>query len=71
MSLKELTSAGIAKGFVQQVFHHPRHGLRFCDLVQPSFMTIEGNKKFAVNNLTTIWAVHLYPRNRRLLPDQL
>lgn len=32
----------IFNGFVNQFFHHPWHGLRFWDLVQPAFMFMAG-----------------------------
>jgi predicted acyltransferase len=38
-SLHELMPGNV---LVQQFFHHPWHGLRFWDLVQPSFMTMAG-----------------------------
>ncbi len=31
---------------VEQFFHHPWHGLRFWDLVQPAFMTMAGSALF-------------------------
>ncbi|KAA6339478.1 hypothetical protein EZS27_012582 [termite gut metagenome] len=31
---------------VEQFFHHPWHGLRFWDLVQPAFMTIAGTAMY-------------------------
>jgi predicted acyltransferase len=37
---------GVAGSLVQQFFHHPWHGLRFWDLVQPSFMTMAGSAMF-------------------------
>jgi predicted acyltransferase len=33
-------------GLVSQFFHHPWNGLRFWDLVQPSFMTIAGTAMY-------------------------
>jgi predicted acyltransferase len=41
-SLYQLQPTGAAGLLVAQFFHHPWHGLRFWDLVQPSFMTIAG-----------------------------
>lgn len=41
-SLNDLLPAGVANATVQQFFHHPWHGLRFWDLVQPAFMTMAG-----------------------------
>ena len=37
-----LDAAVPGNAFIQQFFHHPWHGLRFWDLVQPSFMTMAG-----------------------------
>lgn len=34
--------SGPANAVVKQFFHHPWHGLRFWDLVQPAFMTMAG-----------------------------
>jgi predicted acyltransferase len=45
-SLHELKLPGVFGGAVQQFFHHPWHGLRFWDLVQPSFMTMAGSAMF-------------------------
>lgn len=45
-SLHEFELTGIAGSLVQQFFHHPWHGLRFWDLVQPSFMTMAGSALF-------------------------
>jgi predicted acyltransferase len=45
-SLHELELPGVFGGAVQQFFHHPWHGLRFWDLVQPSFMTMAGSAMF-------------------------
>lgn len=33
---------GIFNAFMRQFFHHPWHGLRFWDLIQPGFMFIAG-----------------------------
>ncbi len=41
-SLQALQLPGLADTVVQQFFHHPWHGLRFWDLVQPAFMTMAG-----------------------------
>ncbi|MFT3680215.1 MAG: DUF5009 domain-containing protein [Ferruginibacter sp.] len=41
-SLHALQFTGAAGGLVEQFFHHPWHGLRFWDLVQPAFMTMAG-----------------------------
>ena len=34
-SVHELQSSGFLRKIVEQFFHHPWHGLRFWDLVQP------------------------------------
>jgi len=41
-SLDGLHPTGVAGILVEQFFHHPWHGLRFWDLVQPAFMTMAG-----------------------------
>ncbi|KAA8483078.1 putative acyltransferase [Arcticibacter tournemirensis] len=41
-SLQQLEPAGIGGVLVDQFFHHPWHGLRFWDLVQPAFMFMAG-----------------------------
>lgn len=41
-SLHELKFTGFGGKFIEQFFHHPWHGLRFWDLVQPAFMTMAG-----------------------------
>ncbi len=41
-SLNDLNPQGIGNVLVNQFFHHPWHGLRFWDLVQPAFMTMAG-----------------------------
>jgi predicted acyltransferase len=41
-SLYEVNSNRFIKSLLQQFFHHPWHGLRFWDLVQPAFMTMAG-----------------------------
>lgn len=40
--LHALNWNGAGGSLVQQFFHHPWHGLRFWDLVQPAFMTMAG-----------------------------
>ena len=45
-SLAGITNNGFAHQLVQQFFHHPWHGLRFWDLVQPAFMTMAGSAMF-------------------------
>jgi predicted acyltransferase len=42
VSLNDVFTTGFANKAVQQFFHHPWHGLRFWDLVQPAFMTMAG-----------------------------
>ncbi len=42
VALKNLELAAPAAYFVDQFFHHPWHGLRFWDLVQPAFMFMAG-----------------------------
>ncbi len=44
--LHQLEMPGIAGSFIEQFFHHPWHGLRFWDLVQPAFMTMAGSAMF-------------------------
>lgn len=41
-NLFELTEGRAAQNFLLQFFHHPWHGLRFWDLIQPGFMFIAG-----------------------------
>lgn len=41
-SMEHLELPGTLSLLVQQFFHHPWHGLRFWDLVQPAFMTMAG-----------------------------
>ncbi len=41
-SFHDLDLPAPAALFVSQFFHHPWHGLRFWDLVQPAFMTMAG-----------------------------
>ncbi|WP_256009320.1 acyltransferase family protein [Desertivirga xinjiangensis] len=46
VSLQRLIPAeasGLGSLLVQQFFHHPWHGLRFWDLVQPAFMLMAGS----------------------------
>lgn len=45
-SLATFDFTGISGAAVQQFFHHPWHGLRFWDLVQPAFMTMAGASLF-------------------------
>lgn len=45
-SLHELTGPGIVRRLVEQFFHHPWHGLRAWDLVQPAFMTMAGTAMY-------------------------
>lgn len=41
-SIKELHEGGL----IEQFFHHPWHGLRFWDLVQPAFMFMAGTAMY-------------------------
>ncbi len=41
-ALNEVNSNSFFNSLLQQFFHHPWHGLRFWDLVQPAFMTMAG-----------------------------
>lgn len=41
-SLKHLQGGSVFNSIVNQFFHHPWHGLRFWDLVQPAFMFMAG-----------------------------
>lgn len=45
-NMHALELPGVAGSAVQQFFHHPWHGLRFWDLVQPAFMTMAGAAMF-------------------------
>ena len=45
-SLKQLHIGGPFGILLNEFFHHPWHGLRFWDLVQPSFMTIAGTAMY-------------------------
>lgn len=45
-SLHHLAAPGIATSIVEQFFHHPWHGLRAWDLVQPAFMTMAGSAMY-------------------------
>lgn len=49
---------GIFYAFMQQFFHHPWHGLRFWDLIQPGFMFIAG----------TALAYSLYRQQQKGMP---
>ncbi|WP_332732081.1 acyltransferase family protein [Flavihumibacter sp.] len=42
IAMNEEFATGIPNAVVEQFFHHPWHGLRFWDLVQPAFMTMAG-----------------------------
>lgn len=42
VALTEQFATGIPNKIMDQFFHHPWHGLRFWDLVQPAFMTMAG-----------------------------
>lgn len=43
VALQNLNPAQPIGGLVNQFFHHPWHGLRFWDLVQPAFMFMAGS----------------------------
>lgn len=45
-SLHELHIGGLFDMLITQFFHHPWHGLRFWDLVQPSFMFMAGTAMY-------------------------
>lgn len=45
-SLNDATANTFAHPLLQQFFHHPWHGLRFWDLVQPAFMTMAGTAMY-------------------------
>lgn len=45
-SLEKLEAGPLAGSIIQQFFHHPWHGLRFWDLVQPAFMTMAGTAMY-------------------------
>src|SRR5689334_11224410 len=40
--LYEHTEPGFLHGIIEQFVHHPWNGLRFWDLIQPSFMFMAG-----------------------------
>ncbi|WP_207534510.1 acyltransferase family protein [Desertivirga arenae] len=46
-SLKDQITSTLATGIIDQFFHHPWHGLRLWDLVQPGFMLIAGVALYA------------------------
>ncbi len=45
-SLHKLTLPNFLNGIVEQFFHHPWHGFRFWDLVQPAFMLMAGSAMY-------------------------
>jgi predicted acyltransferase len=45
-SLAKLEAGTTASALINQFFHHPWHGLRFWDLVQPAFMTMAGTAMY-------------------------
>lgn len=45
-SLHQLEGGGVFNAFITQFFHHPWHGLRFWDLVQPAFMFMAGTAMY-------------------------
>ncbi|NII26996.1 DUF5009 domain-containing protein [Pseudoflavitalea sp. X16] len=60
-SLHHLAAPGFAAGMVEQFFHHPWHGLRAWDLVQPAFMTMAG---------TALYISYYYKRQRGIAWQQ-
>src|SRR6185295_2889031 len=49
--LFEVSEGSVVQLFFQQFFHHPWHGLRFWDLIQPGFMFIAGTAlAFSLHN---------------------
>jgi len=44
--LSVVAEGSFFEGLVRQFFHHPWHGLRFWDLVQPAFMTMAGTAMY-------------------------
>jgi predicted acyltransferase len=45
-SIKHIDPAHPMNGMIDQFFHHPWHGLRFWDLVQPAFMFMAGTAMY-------------------------
>ncbi len=45
-SLHHLEAGSLFNAFITQFFHHPWHGLRFWDLVQPAFMFMAGTAMY-------------------------
>jgi predicted acyltransferase len=45
-SIKHLNHVQSTGGLITQFFHHPWHGLRFWDLVQPAFMFMAGTAMY-------------------------
>ncbi len=44
--LNDISAGTWAHPAIKQFFHHPWHGLRFWDLVQPAFMTMAGSAMY-------------------------
>lgn len=60
--LSELTMGNSFHSVIIQFFHHPWHGLRFWDLIQPGFMFIAGvSMAFSLNKQTA----HGVPWNKQ------
>ena len=49
-SIKHAGSENLFGGLILQFFHHPWHGLRFWDLVQPAFMFMAGTAMYLSYN---------------------
>lgn len=45
-SLQDLQPAGFSAVLITQFFHHPWHGLRLWDLIQPAFMLMAGTAMY-------------------------
>jgi predicted acyltransferase len=45
-SIRHVGAANPMNGLITQFFHHPWHGLRFWDLVQPAFMFMAGTAMY-------------------------
>lgn len=62
VSLESLNLPAPCNGVTQQFFHHPWHGLRFWDLVQPAFMLMAGSAMYisyyANTKKGTTWQRH-------------
>ncbi len=54
VSLNNFNFPGATGSLVRQFFHHPWHGLRFWDLVQPAFMLMAGSAMYISYHQKTI-----------------